>query len=325
MSSATRLVGRWAVTPKVSFGYIHSKQQSTQAAGKKRKTTLLKNLLQSKELEFMMEAHNGISARIVEEAGFKSIWGSGLTFSGSIAVRDCNEASWTQVLEMAEFMADATEVPILLDADTGYGNFNNARRMVQKLEKIGVAGCCIEDKPFPKTNSLLDGHVSSLADIDEFALKIKACKDAQTDPDFVVVARTEAFILGHPLKETLARANAYADAGADALVIHSQKAGPEEIVEFMKVWKRNVPIIAIPSKYYKTPAQQFRDMGISLVIWANYNLRASISAMQKMNAQVFKDEHVLNVWDQIAPTTEIFRYQKDDELSAAEDIYLPKK
>ena len=91
-------------------------------------------------------------------------------------MRDSNEASWTQVLDVLEYMSDATDIPILLDADTGFGNFNNARRLVRKLEERGVAGACMEDKLFPKTNSLLDGRAQPLADIEEFALKIKACK-----------------------------------------------------------------------------------------------------------------------------------------------------
>src|SRR5687768_10447794 len=97
-----------------------------------RKTTQFKQLLQSDQLEFIMEAHNGLSAKIVEEAGFKGIWGSGLSLSASLGVRDNNEASWTQVLDVMEFMSDATTIPILLDADTGYGNFNNVRRLVDR-------------------------------------------------------------------------------------------------------------------------------------------------------------------------------------------------
>src|SRR5690606_16235553 len=103
-------------------------------------------MLASPELEFLMEAHNGLSARIVEETGFKGIWASGLSISASLGVRDNNEASWTQVLEVVEFMSDATSVPILLDGDTGFGNFNNLRRLVKKLEQRGVAAVCIEDK-----------------------------------------------------------------------------------------------------------------------------------------------------------------------------------
>lgn len=100
----------------------------------KRKTTQLKELIQSKELSFIMEAHNGLSAAIVEEAGFKGIWGSGLSISAALGVRDSNEASWTQVTDVLDFMSEKTTIPILLDGDTGYGNYNNARRLIKKLE-----------------------------------------------------------------------------------------------------------------------------------------------------------------------------------------------
>src|SRR5215207_7961470 len=131
-----------------------------------KKTTQFKQLLGSGQLEFLMEAHNGLSARIVEEAGFQGIWASGLSISAALGVRDNNEASWTQVLEVVEFMADATGIPILLDGDTGFGNFNNVRRLVRKLEQRGIAAVCIEDKLFPKTNSFIQGERQPLADVD---------------------------------------------------------------------------------------------------------------------------------------------------------------
>src|SRR5437868_12373045 len=108
-----------------------------------KKTALLRRMLLAPELSFLMEAHNGLSAKIAEEAGFKGIWGSGLSISAALGVRDNNEASWTQVLEVVEVMRDATSVPILLDRDTGYGNFNSARRLVRKLEQRNIAGACV--------------------------------------------------------------------------------------------------------------------------------------------------------------------------------------
>ena len=128
----------------------------------------LRDLLLSKEPAILMEAHNGLSAKLAAEAGFEALWGSGLSISAALGVRDNNEASWTQVLEVLEFMADASGLPILLDGDTGYGNFNNVRRLVRKLEQRGIAGVCIEDKIFPKTNSFIGGEQQPLADIDEF-------------------------------------------------------------------------------------------------------------------------------------------------------------
>ncbi len=288
-----------------------------------KKTTKLRQMLNSKDLEFIMEAHNGLSAKIVEEAGFKGIWGSGLSISASLGVRDNNEASWTQVLDVCEYMSDATTIPILLDGDTGYGNFNNMRRLVHKLEQRNVAGVCIEDKLFPKTNSFISGEAQPLADVDEFCGKIKAGRDSRTDEDFVIVARIEAFIAGWGLDEALRRAEAYHLAGADAILVHSKKSNVSDIEAFMKEWGNRLPIIIVPTKYYSTPTDKFRQLGISLVIWANHNLRTAISSMQKTSKQIFTDQSLINVEDHVVSVGEVFRLQNADELEAAEDKYLP--
>ena len=182
----------------------------------------LKKELNSKELSFLMEAHNGLTAKIAESAGFKGIWASGLSISTALGVRDNNEASWTQILDILEFMSDATNIPILVDGDTGYGNFNNFRRLVSKLCQRDIAGVCIEDKQYPKTNSFIKKY-QKLADIDEFCGKIKAGKDTQKNDDFSIVARIEALIAGWGIGEAIKRAEAYYKAGADAVLIHSSK------------------------------------------------------------------------------------------------------
>eukprot|EP00760_Papus_ankaliazontas_P009805 PhM_4_TR14135/c2_g1_i1/m.39351/K01841/pepM; phosphoenolpyruvate phosphomutase len=290
-----------------------------------KKCAALKDMLVSKELGFLMEAHNGLSARIVEEAGFKAIWGSGLSISASLGVRDNNELSHTEVLNVCGFMADATTIPILLDADTGYGNFNNARRLVTKLEQIGVAGACIEDKLFPKTNSLLDERSAQpLADVAEFANKIRAMKDTQSDPNFCVVARVEAFIAGWPLEEALKRATAYADAGADAVLIHSKRKDAKQIEEFMAAWNNRAPVVIVPTNYPQVPCSRFRELGISSVIWANHNLRTCVSAMQQTTKMIQEQESLVEASKNIASVKEVFRLQNQDEYLSAEDKYLPK-
>ncbi len=289
-----------------------------------RKTTQLKGLVQSKELAFLMEAHNGLSAKVAEEAGFSGIWGSGLSISAAMGVRDNNEASWTQVLEVVEFMADATSVPILLDGDTGYGNFNSMRRLVTKLEQRGVAGVCIEDKIFPKTNSFIRGSAQPLAEIDEFAGKIKAGKEAQRDDDFVIVARVEAFIAGWGLEEAMRRAEAYRAAGADAILIHSALRAPTEILAFKKEWGDRLPVVIVPTKYYTTPTDVFRENGFSICIWANHLMRSALTAMKATAKQIYTDQNLLNVEDQVATVAEVFRIQGESELEVAEKLYLPK-
>lgn len=289
-----------------------------------KKTTRFKQMLASPELEFICEAHNGLSAKIVEEAGFKGIWGSGLSISAAMGVRDNNEASWTQVLEVLEFMADQTRVPILLDADTGYGNFNNMRRLVQKLEQRDIAAACIEDKIFPKTNSFIKGEAQPLADIDEFCGKIKAGKDAAADDDFCIVARTEAFIAGWGFEEAMKRCEAYRLAGADAVLVHSKLGVADEIFAFMKEWGDRLPVVIVPTKYYATPTDKFREAGISLVIWANHVLRAGIRAMKDMAAYLMQHQSLAAIEKDLPTVEEIFRLQGMEEYERWEKLYLPK-
>jgi phosphoenolpyruvate phosphomutase len=282
----------------------------------------LRRMLESDKLEFLMEAHNGLSARIVREAGFEGIWASGLSIAAQFGVRDNNEASWTQVVDMLEFMADASDLPILLDGDTGYGNFNNLRRLVRKLEQRGIAGVCIEDKQFPKTNSFLNGERQPLADLEEFAGKIAAGKDTQKDPNFSIVARVEALIAGWGMEEALRRAEAYRRAGADAILIHSKLSKPDEIVTFAREWAGRAPLIIVPTRYYSTPTEVFREAGISVVIWANHMVRAAASAMQSVAQEIHGSQTLVNVEDRIVSVREIFRLQDADEYSAAERLYL---
>jgi len=289
------------------------------------KTSQFKQMLQSNELSFIMEAHSGLSAKIVEEAGFKGIWASGLSISAAMGVRDNNEASWTQVVDVLEFMSDATTIPIMVDADTGYGNFNNARRLVRKLEQRSIAAMCIEDKLFPKTNSLLDDEPQPLADMDEFCGKIKAAKDTQQDPDFSVVARVEAFIAGWGLAEALKRAEAYALAGADAVLIHSKQKNAQEIMDFMQAWQNFAPVVIVPTTYYRTPTEDFARAGVRLIIWANHLLRASVKAMQETAAEIYGHQSLMTVEENIVPVKEVFRLQDMAELKAAESRYLPER
>jgi len=283
-------------------------------------TPCLRSMLQDTEITFLMEAHNGLSAKIAEEAGFSALWASGLSISTSLGVRDHNEASWTQVLEVVEFMVDSVSVPVLLDGDTGFGDFNNARRLVRKLCQRGVAGVCFEDKIFPKTNSFL-GNEQPLASVQEFCGKIKAAKDTQTDDDFCVVARTETLISGRSMEEALRRAEAYHAAGADAILIHSKKKSSDEVLEFARRWGNRSPVVIVPTMYHHTPTDLFRKGGISAVIWANHSLRAAILAMQTIVGRIHACESVSGIDADIAPLDEVFRLTNVAELEEAEKQY----
>ena len=288
------------------------------------KTKMFKNLIHSNKTEYFMEAHNAISAEIVEEAGFKGIWGSSLTISASMGARDNNEMSWSQVLDVVEPMCNITNIPLLLDADSGYGNFNNIRYILKKMEQIDVAAVCMEDKVFPKINSFIHGEKQPLADINEFCGKIHAIKDSQRDPDFCMIARIETFIAGYGLDEALKRAEAYYNAGADALFVHSKKSTPEDIVAFMNEWKDTCPVIITPSTYFNTSSELFEDLKISIVVWANQMMRASIYKMQEIARRIQAEKSIVRVNDEIASVKEIFRLQNMEEFLMAEKKYLPE-
>lgn len=286
-------------------------------------TTALKALLHRGDTAFFLEAHNGISARIVEEAGFKGIWASGLTISAQFGMRDSNEVSWTQVLEVAQFMAAGVSIPVLLDADTGFGNFNNARIVAKRAHQLGLGGMCIEDKCFPKTNSFLNVDRQMLTSVAEMTGKIKAVKDAVPDDDFVLVARTEALIADLSLDTAVERAAAYHDAGADAIFIHSRQSTFKEIRSFLDKWHLRSPVVIAPTTYAGTPSEEFKKSGVNLVLWANHTLRAAIISMEYVAREIAARESVSELSDKLSPLSEIFRLQRCEELERAEDRYLP--
>ena len=283
----------------------------------------LRDLLSRSTPAQLMGVHDGLSARIAAAEGFEALWASGLCMSTALGVRDSDEASWSQLLMVVEAITSSTDLAVLVDGDAGYGNFNTARRFFQKAERTGAAGVCIEDKQFPKMNSFV-GNAHELAPVGEFCGKIAACKDAQTDPDFVLVARVEALIAGHSVAEALARADAYRSAGADAIFIHSRRNTVEEIAEFAVAWDRRVPLVIAPTTYYATPVDEFGQLGIAGVIWANQGLRAAMTAMQEVYAQIRRDDGVAGIEPRIAPLNQIFSLLRYSELEADELLYADR-
>ena len=286
------------------------------------KTRSLQATIQSKELSFLMEAHDALSAIIAERSDFSGIWASGLSIATALGLRDANEASWSQVVDVIERMSDVTTIPILVDGDSGFGNFNNVRLVARKLCQRGAAGLCLEDKQFPKMNSFV-GNRHPLADIDEFCGRLAAAKDGAEDPDFVIVARIEALIAGHGQEEAMKRAIAYRNAGCDAILIHSRRSTAEEILTFAQNWGGRCPLVIVPTKYYRTPVSEYRRAGISTVIWANHNMRAAAAAMSALCRRVKREESVAEVEHDIATLDSIFDLLNYSELSEAEQRYLP--
>ena len=253
-------------------------------------------------------AHNGVSARLVERNGFDAVWASGFEISTSYAVPDASILTMTEFLEAARIMNDAVDLPVIADCDCGFGDASNVAYMIRRYEAAGIAAVCIEDKRFPKMNSFVNGG-QELATIAEFVEKIHAAKDAQREPDLVVIARIEAFIAGCGQDEVLKRARAYADAGADAILVHSKEPTPAQIFGFMRAWHDRAPIVVIPTTYYETTAQEIERAGIRMVIYANHAMRATVRAMDEILAHIRDAGTTKGVEACIASLGELFELQ----------------
>jgi phosphoenolpyruvate phosphomutase len=228
-----------------------------------------------------MGAYDAVSARIAEWAGFDAIWASGLAISAAHGVPDCSILTLTEFLAAGDVINQASELPVIADCDTGFGDINVLERAVRDYERTGIAAICIEDKQAPKRNSFRKDH--TLADPQEFAAKIAAAKAAQRDPGLVVMARLESLIAGAGQRDALERAALYAQAGADAIVVHSKALSPEEVFEFAAEWHARdgqVPLVVIPTNYPQVTLDQLSAAGIGVVIYANQALRAAIAAMR---------------------------------------------
>lgn len=269
----------------------------------------LRRLLHAGRCSYLLEAHNALSARIAAESGAPGIWASSLTLSCSFGVPDHGELTMSQALDVLESMTSRVTVPVLFDGDTGYGHFRHFQQLVRRLERRRVAGVCIEDKAFPKQNSFLEGERQPLAPAEEFCGKLRAGLAAREDPDFVVVARTEALVAGLGLEAALERAERYVDAGADAVLVHSKAPTFAEAQAFLARFSRRVPVLCVPTTYYATPPEAFEAAGVALVVWANHLLRASIAAMRRAAERIHATGTARDVEDEVAALPDVFRLQ----------------
>ncbi|HEX3537103.1 MAG TPA: phosphonopyruvate hydrolase [Stellaceae bacterium] len=283
----------------------------------------LKGKIAAGQLVTLMSAHNPLSARLAEEAGFDGIWASGFELSAAYGVPDASLLSMTQHLEMTRAMCEQVTVPIVADLDTGYGNAINVAHVVGAYARAGAAAVVIEDKIFPKDTSLLAGGRQELVRAAEFQGKIEAAVAAGKDHGVLVIARTEALIADLGLDEALMRGTAYAEAGADLLLVHSKKKTADEIVAFSQRWRGAIPIVLVPTAYPEMTEARARELGnIAVLIYANHAIRAAVTAMRKVFAEIKRDAGIHNVDKQIASVEDIFELQRVAAMKAAEKKYL---
>jgi len=270
----------------------------------------------------LVGAHTGLGAKLAEEAGFDGVWASGLEISASCGIPDANILTVSENLAFADRINEPCNVPVLCDCDNGYGDAKNVAAMARKYVHHGLAGICIEDNPFPKQNSFY-GKGLDLEDIAVFSGKIRAAKSV-TGSDFLIVARTEALIQGLGMEEARDRAHAYADAGADAVLIHSKKKAPDEILEFARAWDRPTPLVAVPTTYNTISADDLYKAGYKMIIFANHGLRACITALRSTFGTLKKDPRGAAVDGGIATIDDVFRLSGKKELDDIDKEFIPK-
>ncbi|MDX1514558.1 MAG: phosphonopyruvate hydrolase [Gammaproteobacteria bacterium] len=283
----------------------------------------LRTLLSDKPLTHVIGAHNPLSARLAEEAGFDGIWASGFELSAAYAVPDASILSMTQHLEMTRAICQTVSIPVVADIDTGYGNAINVIHAVRAYQAAGAAAVVMEDKRFPKDTSLLEGGRQELLDRGAFCGKIDAAVNRRANEDFLVIARTEALIAGLGQEEAMTRAEAYVDAGADAVLIHSKSKTPDEIVSFAERWSRNVPLVIVPTAYPQLTEAKIAELSkIRMVIYGNHGIRAAVTAMADTFARIRADGGIHNVDKTIVPVTRIFELQRVAEMKQDEARFV---
>jgi len=274
------------------------------------KSELLRKDLESKSILKVCGAFDAMSAKLVEYHGFDAIWAGSFAISATHAVPDASILTMTEFFDAASNMAETCKIPIIADCDTGYGGPSNVSHLVRKYENAGIAAICIEDKTFPKQNSLLENGQNDLISEKDFVAKIIAAKEAKQDQNFMVIARIEALISGAGMDEALKRATAYENAGADAILIHSKKKTPDEVFEFADSWKGNSPVVVIPTTYDTVTLDDLISHKIKMVIHANQTLRAAHASMSRILKQMINSDSLSKVKEEISSMEEIFELQE---------------
>lgn len=279
----------------------------------------LRRLIKVKPIVRFLDIHNGLTGLIIENLRlqtpngakeFDGMWGSSLTDSTAKGKPDIEAVDVSTRIATLNEVLEVTTKPIIYDGDTG-GKPEHFRFTVKTLERLGVSAVIIEDKTGLKKNSLFGTDVEQTQDdIESFCYKIREGKKAQATDDFMIIARVESLILGKGIDDALIRANAYLQAGADGIMIHSREKEPDEIFEFCRRYNQlesRKILVAVPTSYNRVTEDELVAHGVNVVIYANHLLRAAYPAMMKTaqsileNGRSFEiDENLLPIKDVIA-------------------------
>jgi phosphoenolpyruvate phosphomutase len=279
-------------------------------------------LLKRTEIGILGGAHDALSARLVEEAGFDGVWASSFGMSlSSRCIPDADLLTLTETLDIVRNMVAAVQIPVVADCNAGFGSAVNVIHMTRDFERAGASGICIEDNCYPKRCSLYQRAQRELVPIDEMAGKIRAAVEARSDPSLAVIARVEALIAKLGVDNALERASAYVEAGADALVVHSTTI--EILEEFLDRWDLDCPMIVIPTLFDHVGLAHLAKLGYRIAIFPNQAVRAAIRAMRDALRRIIETGNGAAVSEDIAPLSEVYELVRLDHLEEAEWRYSP--
>ena len=262
----------------------------------------LKRLINSKDLVRILESHSALTGLIIEKLKvkkndkffeFDGMWSSSLTDSCLRGKPDNQSVDYSTRLNGLSETLDATTKPIIFDADNG-GRIEHMPFLIKTIDRLGISAVIIEDKIGLKKNSLFKNQKDAKQDtIENFCKKIEKANESKMSESLMIVSRIESLILNSGMKDALNRAEAYSEAGADMIVIHSKKKQPDEVIEFAKKFKKSKnykPLIAIPSTYSSIKESTLIENGFKLVIYANHLLRSSYPSMLKTAEEILLNQ-----------------------------------
>ena len=277
----------------------------------------LKKLLSLKKTIRIMEAHNGLSALIVENTqvqkdekinSFDGMWVSSLTDSTAKGKPDIELVDMTSRINTINEIMEVTTKPIILDGDTG-GLIEHFVFNIKTIERLGVSAIIMEDKIGLKKNSLFGTEVEQTQDsIEHFCEKLHAGKNALKTEEFMIIARIESLILKQGMEDALSRAKAYIKAGADGIMIHSREKQPDEIFEFCDKFREfapEVPLVVVPTSYNQVYEEELSAKGVNIIIYANHLIRSAYPAMQETAISILENERSKEVDDKCLSIKEI--------------------
>ncbi|HEY9615844.1 MAG TPA: isocitrate lyase/phosphoenolpyruvate mutase family protein, partial [Microcoleaceae cyanobacterium] len=264
-----------------------------------KKTSQLHDLLTSDRLEFLLGANDTIAAKIAETVGFSGIWVSGWAIAAQWGLSDHQPFNWALILEVLEFMADATSIPILFDAARTDCDPHQMTWLVKKLEQRGIGGVCFKEAFVPSRDR--STATNSSTEIAEFCHQLKAAKAAAQTPELVVLVRVELGTTKTSVTEALKRAKAYAKAGIDGIVIHSPHPSPELLLAFKKAWGDRSPVVMMPTRTHGLSTEVLQRYQFALVVWEHQLLHHAATVMQQIAKILRRDRHLFNLDTVITP------------------------